>query len=160
MHTETTTRDIYTFNELTEEGKQSAIDNWRNMGDDWAWGDENRQSLDTFESEWPVKVTGWEYSLCSHSYINYEMEYIDYDEVLEFTGIRLMKWIVNNYSDVLWSGHWVSGKYYPKERHSRITMDPYMPTGYCMDNDIRQPIYDFLKAPSNHTTIEDILYDC
>lgn len=39
MRTETTTREIYTFDELTDDGKQSAIDKYREHNLDYEWWD-------------------------------------------------------------------------------------------------------------------------
>ena len=33
-------------------------------------------------------------------------------------------------------------------------------TGYCADEDILRPIYDFLKAPDTRTTLYDLMDKC
>jgi hypothetical protein len=155
--------EVFKFEELTEEGKEKAIQNWREDTSEYFWQDENKAGLDEFESAFPISVKEWEYSPYSHSSTIFDLK-VDGD-IEELTGLRLAKWVINNH----WSDLY-SGKYYGKligvypnakhvKRHSKVIFDPALPTGHCIDADIRQPIYDFLKKPDGRNLC-DIMEEC
>ena len=55
----------------------------------------------------------------------------------------------------------INGKYTYKHRYSKIIKDTCcVLTGYYIDDDILEPIYDFLKKPSKHVTFADLMRDC
>ena len=77
-------------------------------------------------------------------------------------GVRLLKFIVNNYWHSLFKPktYW-HGKDFNKQRRSRISVtEDCVLTGYCADMDILKPIYDFLKAPDKHTNLHDLMDEC
>ena len=128
---------------------------------DNVWQTENENSLKGFENIFPIKSTNWEYGY--QNFINYKLDTIDYDEVWEFTGIRLLKWLVNNYWNDLFKPKYIGNLESKKGFHpvySKCTFDnSCVLTGYCLDNDILDPIYNFIKKP-DESTLEDLLYDC
>lgn len=150
---------VYEFEELPEDVQDKVLDGFRD-GDLYVWENENLETLKAFENIFPVKVKSWEYG--GRNYINFNMERFDYDEeILEFTGVRLLKWIVNNYWDYLWKGKFICGDKYPKKRYSKVMFDNCcVLTGYCMDNDILAPVYEFLKKPGDGVTLEGLMNDC
>lgn len=169
---ETKTINIFTFDELTEEAKEKAIEKFRS-NDDYFWDDDNRKVLDEFEKNFPVNIGTWEYGY--HKYINFTMESFENDEqVLEFTGQRLATWLWNNYKDVLYKGKYYSKgnytyvnpenvndyKYEYKQRYSRVLLEENCLTGYCVGYDILKPLHDFIKKPNNSDTFESLLNDC
>jgi len=158
MRTETITYEIYKFHELLEQVKEKAIEKFR-KGHEYHWDKDNQETLKAFESTYPVSVKDWGYG-GHHNHISFNMDNLDYDEILEFTDIRLMKWIINNFHDDLFHGKFICANAYPKKRYSKVMMEHAMPTGYCMDEDIRGPIYKFLKQPWIHATLEDLMRDC
>ena len=51
--------NLYSFNELSEGAKQTAIENYRSEAHDIYWSDENRQTMETFAEIFPIKVKNW-----------------------------------------------------------------------------------------------------
>ena len=77
------------------------------------------------------------------------------------TGVRLLKYIINNYGSVLFKRKYLRHMKSGKIVYSKIQTETCcVLTGYYMDDEILQPIYDFLKKPDKTSTFEDILNDC
>jgi len=150
--------EVFEFDELSDEAKEMAITGFRE--DEYFWGEDDRKTLEEFEKIFPVKVGRWEYGYC-HSYINFEMDTWVDNDVLSFTGVRLLKYLVNHYWHNLFKGKFICGDKYPKFRHSKVIFDnSCVLTGCCLDMDILNPIYEFLKKPDEHTTLEELMRDC
>lgn len=80
---------VYQFNELTEKAKEVAINWYRNSNDDgYLYSDEIIESVKAVCELFNLK-TGREWS-------NIRTSHID-DNIMELKGIRLYKYIVNNY---------------------------------------------------------------
>lgn len=161
MRTETI--EIFSFEELSDEAKENAIENYRDQGHDYVWTEEWLDSLEEFASRLSLTIQDWTIGPYSHSYINWNHTYQPEPEVEEFTGLRLRTWLINNYLD-----HFATGKYYSKfigdehrSRHSKIFIeyDNCPLTGYMGDNSLIQPILDFIKEPDG-STLEDIVNSC
>lgn len=155
--------EVYSIDELSENAREKAYYSWlRDF--DYPWADDNRATLDKFENIFPIKVKNWEYGY--RKYINFEMTCDD--EIAELSGIRLLKYIYNNYYDFLYKGRYYSirhcdenGKYSFKYKYSKVIKDNSCPlTGYYMDDEILEPIYKFLKNPSPSITFENLMYKC
>jgi len=171
---ETKSYNVYKYSELSDDAKESAIEQFR-TDMDYPWNTENVATLDAFCDIFGITCNDWSYGGCN-SYINANtMPGFDYSEVEEFTGIRLLKYIYNNYYSDLVSAkqYWATFKEgkiehkncvgtNSKHRKSKISVDKYpcVFTGYCMDNEITGPIFDFLDNPCDNTTIEDLLQNC
>ena len=164
---ETRSYNVYKFDELSDEAKESAINSFRGIDQDLPWIDENRKSMETFCDIFNVKVTDWHYSPYSHSSISFNMDNVD-DDVKELKGIRLLKYIVNNYWSDLFkgkffstSGKYIDGQYHYRSRHSKVMFETScVLTGYCLDDDILKPVYDFLKKPDENVDLEYLVNDC
>jgi len=158
----TATINIYTVKELSEEARQKAYYNWCG-NNDYPWGEDNENTLKEFEKVFPIKIRSWEYGdRGEHISFIFEGD----EDIENLTGIRLMKYIYNNYYDNLFKGKYyskvkyVNGTYTYKHRYSKIVKDNCcVLTGYSMDYDILQPIYDYLKKPDNRT-FKELLDDC
>jgi hypothetical protein len=167
---------LYKFSELSDRTKQYAIDNWRNNETfDWI-RDEATSSLNKFAEIFNID---WRE-------IDYEEPYrnsysIDLDEnILSLTGYKLAKYIWNHYRTDIFKG-----KYYGKlvkthangdpiktdkehpagmrhvHRYSKIFMDDScVMTGVCYDQDLLNPIYQFLNKPNVSIDFETLLNDC
>jgi hypothetical protein len=155
MRTMTITKTVYKFEELPEDVQEKVVENFGN-DTSYFWEGENRDTLMAFEKVFPVKVRNWEYGY--RNFINFD-SLVD-DEVKGFTGVRLMKYIINHYYDDLFKPKYL-GYVKGKARRSRIQREnSCVLTGYCLDDDILRPIYDFLKKPDKSNTFDDILSDC
>lgn len=167
----TKTINLYSFDELTPEAQKKAISNFRNDIDntDFIY-DEAHESVEKFHDIFGTKEG-------RYSWLDINTGQID-DAILRLSGLRLQKYLWNNYRrDLfkgkyysLWSKTEVSYQYhkegYPvlKSRHSKIILDnSCVMTGVCYDMHLLDPIYDYLdkKDFSNDTTtFEDLLNKC
>lgn len=154
---------IYNIDELSDKAQQRAFHDW--LSDDmYAWSCENEKTLDEFISIFPVKVTNWQYGY--GNYINFYMTCDDDLEELE--GFRLAKHLWNEYKGYIYKGkyystgqRWIDGKYHYKHRYSKITLErSCVLTGYCIDDDILKPLYDFLDRPVEGVTFKELMEDC
>lgn len=164
--------NVYKFEELSDEAKQKAIE-WYRQGnyEDFPFQSEVNAAFEKFADIFNVS--------------NYEIDYLqpyrnEYklnfdDDVLNLSGIRLLKYLWNNYGNYLFKGEYYSlwsktdfpyneyhKKPFPKlkTRRSKVLKDDScVLTGVCYDNSILQPIYDFLKKPSD-ITFEELIGEC
>ena len=158
MRTITRTYDLFQLAELSAVARETAYSEWLHTFE-YGWNSENRNTLDAFESVFNIKVNDWSYDTCRYSY-RFTSHYSGEEEQLN--GIRLLKYIVNNYWHILFKPktYYLKGDY-KKRRKSRVFTDNCcVLTGYCADEDILRPIYDFLKAPDTRTTLYDLMDKC
>ncbi|MGD2065632.1 MAG: hypothetical protein PVI43_00500 [Candidatus Bathyarchaeota archaeon] len=164
MRTETIT--IYSFEELSEEAQQKAIENWRAQGFEYTGGDEYRDSLNKFCDLIGVRVKDYYICLWGNSYINIDIpDYFEEIENTELTGLRLRTWIINNWLPLFrkgkyysTQGDYINGRYNYKFRHSNIQFEYNSLTGFCADYSLLNPILDFVEKPDSQD-IEDIIND-
>lgn len=155
-------KTVYKFEELPEEAKQKVLEDWINFVNE---ADFLRDDSKSFEKFCEVFNVQWKnYGVDTRTI--YQQSF-DYDhEILNFSGIRLIKYVWNNYKDSLYSG-----KYYSKwqglkliSRKSMILLDNCCPlTGYCMDNEILKPVYGVLdgkQVNNSNYTYQDMIADC
>lgn len=163
MKTVTLEKTLYTIHELDERALEKALSDFC-ASSDYPWADENEGTLDVFTNIFPVRVRKWEYGGYSCPFIDFTMTCDD--EIADLSGWRLATYIWNNYRHDLYKGKYyskgkyVNGKYTYKARYSKILLDSScVLTGYCMDDEILAPIYEFLKKPDSRT-FEDLMGDC
>lgn len=157
--------NLYQFSELSEEGKENAIEKWREKGIEYFWADEAFESLRKFCEEFNMDFHNASYS--QYSIADCRTNNID-DNILELSGIRLRTYILNNHYDILFEpkhyGEYkknLNSNNWKYKRYSRIqyieTSCPF--TGYCGDEDLLTPIRNFIKTP-NKSDFESLLTDC
>jgi hypothetical protein len=176
----TRTITIYSVDELSDQAQQKAHENFLSSEDFYFWGDENEQTLKAFCDIFPVTIKECEYGY--RNFINFSLNTGDeYQEkcFYDITGIRLLKYIYNNYGGYLFKPKYLgsidkhvkhpcfhnkTAKIINKEYsvyYSRIQKENCcVLTGYCIDDDILQPLYDFLKKPDKTSTFEDLMKNC
>jgi len=163
MRTITTT--VYKFNELSDEAKDNAIENYRNSDKEYFWLDENRETMEKFAKLFPIEVTNWSYGGRGEG-VSFTSS-MD-GAIEELTGQRLATYLWNNYKRDLFKGKYYSKqratstpeKYQYVKRYSRIQLEnSCVLTGYYMDNEILDPIYQFLDSPRNINFLE-LLEEC
>lgn len=168
---------LYEFDELSEKSKQIAIEHYRNVNNEYFWADDNKSSMEKFAEIFPIKITHWCYGERGEGV---SFHFTARDEVEELSGWRLVSYLWNNYKNELFKGKYYGDAHVKKIiRHNRIKNpkdykngnfgNPYYSaitldnscvlTGYCMDNDILGPIYDFMNKADNRT-FKDLLDDC
>ena len=168
MRKETVEIKIYNYGDIllpeNEYIKKKIIKNYQGYNDDGYYV-EIKNTRNKFVESFGIKIKSNRYwSKESYS-----------EEVMNLKGIRLMKYIYNNFFDVLFKGKYFSlwskkektYKYHKegcrvlKSRHSKVmfTNDCTL-TGVCYDLDILDPIYDFLKKTSEDITFKGLIQKC
>ncbi len=164
---------LYKFNELTEEAQENAINQFRNS---------ERYNQDYFD-----EVIESVKSVCElfdlqtgRKWTDIRVSHIE-DNILELKGVRLYKYIVNNYWGSLYKPKFLGSigdnkvikhrmsktNFYDMNKGARVNSSNFIHsniqfdncctlTGVCYDNDILNPVYDFLKKPDLSTTFEDL----
>jgi len=170
MRTETIT--VYSISELSDSAKQKAHRQYLNKGFEYFWLDEYLASLKKFAEYFNLKIKN--YSLGGYDCIvEYSLMSIDnQDEIENLSGLRLARYIHNNFYYYMFKG-----KYYSlwsktdknpknnleklKSRHSKIQLVCDCPfTGMCGDMDLLHPILEFLKKPDSRITFTDLMDQC
>lgn len=156
--------NTYSFNELSEKAKQVAIENYRenNLDNSFIY-DEAYQTVKKFNDLFRTSET-------NRSWLDVNTDHID-DSILELSGLRLHKYLVNNFWSGLYKGKYlgnyhsnhkvnhkrIKANYYPKGAYpdgalysnfyySAISFDNCcVLTGVCYDNSMLDPIYKFLE---------------
>lgn len=165
---------VYQFSELSKEAKKNAINQWRNReSNNQFYYDEIIDSVKAVLELFNLK-TGREYTDLRYSHID--------DNILELSGVRLYKYIVNNYWSSLYKRKFLGSigdnrvikhrmsktNFYDMSKGARVNSSNFIYsniqfdnsctlTGVCYDMDILQPVYDFLKRPDKSTTFEDLI---
>jgi len=171
---------LFEYSELpTEKAKEKARD-WFNKdvaNVDYIYSDAH-ETVKAFFKHFPG-------SEGRNSWLDINTNNID-DNILELTGTRLATYIYNNFGDVLFKRKYLKhGELVDvKKPHHRMMKQREITnncsnkgkflisyysniqketscvlTGFCYDDDLLGPIYDFLKAPDN-TNFEDLLNNC
>lgn len=147
---------VYQFHELSKEAEDYAYSEWMQHFE-YVWSTENRATMKRFEEVFNITVNDWSYDSCTYNY-RFTSHYNGEEE--ELNGIRLLKYLINNYWEILFPAKTYWAKGYKKTRKSRIFVQhDCVLTGYCADCDILQPIYDFMEAPDN-TTLYELMGKC
>lgn len=141
MRTITETFEVFKLNELSAKSQETAYERWLNNFE-YFWADENRSTLDEFCKLFDVRVYDWEYG-CNY---NYRFD-ITNEDAEELCGLRLWKFLMNNFWNFLYERKVFSTG--NKKRKSKILYEKNscFLTGYCMDDTILSPVYDFLEKP-------------
>ncbi len=160
--------NLYKFSELSEDAKRTAIDKYKEGGQDQLYYDELIESIRKAVDLFGLK-TGGEWTDIRTGHID--------DCILELSGVRLYKYLVNNYWNKLFTpkykksidravkwkpyickvhtardGSKFTQLYYKHQRDNSCVL-----TGVCYDMDILQPFYNFLERPEKNTTYQDLI---
>ncbi|SNX54215.1 hypothetical protein [Thermoanaerobacterium sp. RBIITD] len=142
----TVTVNIYKIDELSRKAQRRAYEHWLEKAE-YPWHDDNVKTLRKFEEIFPVKIHEFEYG-GSYNYIRFL--FTERRDIKNLSGIRLLKYLYNNYFDYISSKKIFYGK--SKKRKSKIIYSfDYALTGYYTDEAILGPIYKFLIKPENIT---------
>lgn len=138
--------NLYSYNELTENAKNRALENWRNM--EYAgshWQAENLESLKQGLLHFDFELTGWsiDYYCATNAYLKITGHT---EDTRELSGVRLWKYLHNN--NYL--------EYFCKYNEQiQNVLDGNCPfTGYCADECFLNPIRQFMKTPCDQSFIE------
>jgi hypothetical protein len=165
----TVTLNIYKFSELSEDAKKKAIEWYRSCEDYQPYYGEVEDSVKKVIELFNLK-TGNYYSDIRTGHIE--------DNILQLSGARLYKYLINNYFTDLFKPEYIKtidgrkkwGKLYICKYFTGMNGDrthiyskwkkwdnSCTLTGVCYDNDILDPIYEFLKKPTEKTTFQDLM---
>ena len=155
----------YKFNELSEEIQEKLVE--KQDCSEYFNSDDNKNTLEAFEKIAPIKIGDWEYGY--HNFINFKL-LVDYYEIENFTGKRLLAWVYNNITKYIEKGKYYSkssytdGVFHNKFRHSKIQKElDCSLTGYCIDNDILKALINLqetVRLKYDSYTLYDLMNDC
>ncbi|MFA5299494.1 MAG: hypothetical protein WC389_14995 [Lutibacter sp.] len=160
---------VFSFSELSEDVQLKIYEDSINSFEYFGHSD-NVNTLEKFENIFPIKVKKYEYGY--HDFI--EFEFTGTDDVENLTGQRLANYLWNNYGHQIYKGkyfslwskkevtfkHHINGYPVLKTRHSKIMLDNCcILTGYCIDDDILKPVYDFMNKPDSDN-FYDLMESC
>ena len=160
MRTITITKEVYRFDELTEEAKERVFDHFRMDCDILSWQSENRDTVEAI-----AEKMDWKYRYESYDGITYTVEYdIDDEDISALSGVRAMAYIWNNYISAAMQPktYWLHGVLYCDgrknwTRKSRInyTIDNCPFTGYCMDCCFSEAWKEWKDSFCKNSTVQD-----
>ncbi len=155
---------IYKFEELTKDAQQIAIENYRNnyLNNDFIY-DDAYNTVKAFNAAFGTKEG-------SRSWLDINTNHIE-DYILELSGFRLQKYLINNFGNTLFKNKYLKHgatvknrkPFHPMQQQSILNSGPNkgkfmisyysnlkkdnlcVLTGVCYDEDILQPIYNFLQ---------------
>lgn len=160
----TITVNLYSFNELSEEAKQSAIESYRQttLENDFSWADEYIGTLKKAIPAFDYTLQDWSIDSLNANASTVKIKCDLSNEVEELEGNRLRTYLLNNYYNVLFErkhyGEYKGGKYpYYSKIQKEITCCPF--TGFCGDEDFLQPMRAFINKPDSRT-FTDLINDC
>lgn len=171
---------LFKFDELSEKVRKSLIEKERwDLGDRaMAYNSDDRQgTLNAFEKVFGVHLE-YQVNYCGHwCHLNFDDDAIfsgykngEYFEILaeEVSGKLLLRYLNSKFLDLhypkkSWGKYKMgeNGKYHAKTRRSKILWEDCCPlTGVCYDEDILNPIREYLKKPDMNLTLKDLLEEC
>jgi len=165
---------VYQFSELSKAAQSKAIESVRNSeSDNQHYFNEVIESVKAVCEVFNLK-TGRQWSDIRTSHIE--------NNILKLKGIRLYKYIVNNYCSSLYTRKFLGcigdnkvikhrmskTHFYDMSKGARVNSSNFIYsntqydnsctlTGVCYDMDILQPVYDFLQRPDLSTTFEGLM---
>jgi len=157
--------NLYEFSELSAEIQEKVIEKYRetNQKEGIPWQSEIEESFEKFANIFNIQWELIDYEEPDRNRYSVELE----DNIKELTGLRLAKYIWNNYKSYLYKGKyyflWSKKEPYHalKSRRSKILLDNCcVLTGVCYDDELLHPIYDFLENPNDNVNFEKLLENC
>ena len=154
---------IYTFDELSESAKQSAIQDYREGNTEYFWLDEWVDSLKKFADVTGIKIDDYGIGAYCYAYVRWSFDPFDWwldKDTNDLSGLRLRTWLINNWLPEFEKGKYDSLGIYHKSRYSKIQTEVcFTLTGYCGDMPLIDPILEFISKPDN-SSLHDIIEDC
>ena len=138
---------LFDYDELSDEAKKKAHEDWLSQGHEHFWGGEVRDTLKKLEEEFGIEVTRWSYDSCSYDCGTIRFENWN-DDQLALTGERARAFLWNNFGHLLLTGRYYSKFHGTKHAHSKFWFDRVYDgtcplTGVCFDNDALDPLAYF-----------------
>lgn len=147
---------LFNFDELSEEAKETAHNNFLNSEREYFWMEENLESLKKGLEHFGFELKDWsiDYYCATNAYLKIVYQnsngWVDEEDTL--SGVRLWKFINNNMLD-----YWC--KYKKKYEYGKL-LDGNCPfTGYCADENFLDAVREFMKQPKN-ITFQELMEEC
>lgn len=165
----TITIKLYNIDELSKDAQQKAYQNYCQSGVlDYQYTTEMINSLKAFCKLFNIDLLNW--SLSSQNCdIRYRLQF-DNEDVENLSGIRLAKYIWNNYRNNLFTykTEWYTDKIKNtvSDRSKKMIYKYQLQrnncpfTGVCYDDDLLDPLYKHLSTYDKNVTFADLLGDC
>lgn len=131
---------VYSFNELSDDAKQAAIEYFRNDSDLWGWQSEYWDSAQAFAKIAPIDITEADYDRAQVT-----IRWTDTEEVKNLSGLRAWKWLQNN-------GWFDLAK---RNKQGDCTL-----TGFCGDCDLFDDIEKYSLFPQSVPELGQLFYEC
>lgn len=146
---------LYSFEELSEEAKNKAIENYKNDHCETLgtfWQEENFESIKAVLNFFDVKIKNWsiDYSSAGRSFIDWELNSDYDDDIKNLYGSRLYKYLQNNYIGRRTGSF--NSVFDGKPDNGRCLF-----TGYCADCDLITPVVEFMERPIKNINFEDLI---
>lgn len=169
---------VLTFNELSDEAKEKAIEKFREHQEFDFVLDEIADTMRALAELLGVRITSYEIGYDRSCHISWDSNYSD--EVLNLSGIRLSKYLSNNFWNNIYKGRYsnICTKEQKKITHKRVKSTDYKNgnignsyysavffesccplTGYCYDNDVLDIIIRQMNNFSD-ITFNEIIEEC
>lgn len=151
---------VYQIHELPEKAQKIAFKNYLSKNSVDFWADEYKKTLDVFCDRFNV---GLNHIDRAAGFVDLNLDYYT-SEQLALTGVRLLKFLWNNFKKDLYKGKYYStpfrnGAY--KKRYSKCKLEnSCVLTGFCADDDILGHIYAFMAKPVDDVDLEELLQNC
>ncbi|QYW06427.1 hypothetical protein uan_015 [Pseudomonas phage UAntarctica] len=144
---------VFKFDQLSDKAKEKAREWWRGCeATDMTWERERRESLEAFCNEFPVQAKDWEYDAWT---AQITARFTGEDDLGTISGSRLVAYLRNNHEPVL-----TQPRKYGKRTSKTLREISSCPfTGYCMDENLLDPIREFLVKPGTWC-LSDLLEEC
>lgn len=161
----------YSLNELSEMAQRNAYSKWRGHSE-YLHAGEVKDTLNKFCRLFDVECTRWEFDVYSHWF---RFKVLN-DTLCEdnMSGIRLAKYIWNNYAQYILTGKYFSlwskteisennsrlGKLKSRRSKVLLSMDECPLTGVCFDCDVLTGIIKCLTYKKLYNSYEEVIEEC
>jgi len=170
---------VYQFSELSDEAKETAIEGYRENMQEYFWADDGIASLKEFCKQFDIELKDYflDCGGCGNNHVRFNADTYDFNAD-EIEGLKVYKYIINHYWHILYKPQYRGNIKNDTIKHKRIKHEKLSNgsffnsyhsgifydtcgnlTGYCMDDALLQPIYDFLRKPDSRT-LKDLYDDC
>lgn len=154
-HTITT----YDFDELSEDAKEKAVEHFQSLDGIYVWGEDNVESLKGF-ARWINGKHDYSISLWGDSWAKVKVEG-DYEIEISENEFEMLDCADMRGEDLL---NFLKEKHYFQNKYSDgwFTLEnsscPF--TGYCGDEDLLDPMREYIKNPDSETTLQELVNKC
>lgn len=153
--------NIYSFYELSKEAQERAFNEWLSYAE-YPYFDDFNETIKEFENLFNGKI--------QVSYLDYNVRNIFYNSYLDediecLKGIRLAKYLWNNFGDILYKGEYYASNYNSKRelktRRSKVMFKYECPlTGCYTDHCLLDPMVEFMQKPNEDITLMELIERC